>query len=190
MRKTTLILIAALVLVSGVAYTYYGLNKKHAADAERWAENYAETSKNVQQISLTLNDFKKVIDKKTDSILKVAGIKQKNVTQVTNYNTYYNDTTENEVKIIYEQIKGIYDFVDNTGCFEFSGYIDMFDTIPQLNVTGRKFYSDFTEIEYVRKDTINFLGLDLVKWWQKPDITYTIIDNCSGEKKIRKINVQ
>jgi hypothetical protein len=60
---------------------------------------------------------------------------------------------------------------------------------PELNVTERKFFSNFTDIEYIRKDTIHFLWIDWVKWWQKSEITYTIVDNCTGEKRVKKINI-
>jgi len=190
MKSITFYLVVIIVILSGVVYTYYSLNKQHKQDAYRWERNYNETSEKVQQIDLTLKEFKKSIDSKTDSILKLTGIKPKNLTQITNYNTYYTDTTISVILPFFEQKTGTYPFIDKMGCFEFSGFINMVDTIPELNVTDRKFFSNFTDIEYVRKDTIYFLGMKFVKWWQKPELTYTIVDNCTGEKRVKKINIK
>jgi hypothetical protein len=190
MKNLTFYLIVIIIILSGLTYTYYSLNKKHKQDSIRWEKNYTETNKQVQQIDLTLNEFKKSIDNKTDSILKIANIKPKNVTQITNNYTTYKDTIINEIKPVYEQKTGTYPFVDKQGCFEFGGFINVIDTFPELFITDRKFNSDFTEIEYIKKDTMHFLWLDWVKWWQKADITYTIIDNCTGEKHVKKINVK
>jgi hypothetical protein len=190
MKNLTFYLIVIIIILAGIGYTYYSLNKKHKQDAERWHENYSESSKEIKQINLTLKEFKKTMDNNTDSILKIARIKPKNVRQITNYNTYYTDTTVNFVFPKYEPKTENYPFADKAGCFEFYGSIFMEDTLPKLSVDKRVFKSDFTDVEYIRKDTINFLGLNLVKWWQKPEITYTIIDNCTGEKRVKKINVK
>lgn len=190
MKNLTFYLIVIILVLCGISYTYYLLNKQHKQDAERWANNYIETSKKVSEIDFTLKEFKKGVDKKTDSILKKIGIKPKNVTQITNHNTYYTDTTISFILPEYEPKTGTYPFIDNEGCFEFSGFMKLNDTIPELTIENRKFNSDFTEVEFIRKDTIHFLGLNLVKWWQKPEITYTILDNCTGEKRVRKINVK
>lgn len=188
--KLTGYLIAALIIVSGLAYTFYYLNKKHKAAAERWSNNFIEVQKDINQIEFTVREFQRNIDKRTDSILKLANVKPKHVTQVTNYNTIYKDTTITELVLDYNPITGTYPFTDKTACFEFSGFIEVNDTVPDLNVTERKFYSDFYDIEHYEKDTIHFLGLNLVKWWQKKRLTYTIIDKCTGEKIVKKFNVK
>lgn len=190
MKKITLYLILIIVILSIFGYTYYSLNKINKENAVRWQENYNEKNKQISQINLTFKEFKNSIDAKTDSILKIAKIKPKNVRQITNYNTYYTDTTISVIQPLYEPKNNNYPFIDKEGCFEFSGFIELKDTIPILSIESRKFLSDFTEIEYIRKDTIHFIGLNLVKWWQKPDITYTIIDNCTGEKRVKKINLK
>jgi len=189
MKKLTFYLIIIIVVLGGFGYLQYNQNQKHKKDAARWEQNFSETSKQVKQIDLTLKEFKKGIDIKTDSILKIAKIKPKNVTQITNYNTYYTDTNITVIKPDFDAKTKSYPFVDNTGCFEFRGFMELDSLGPELNVTERIFFSDFTEIEFIKKDTIHFLGLNLVKWWQSPDITYTIIDNCTGEKRVKKINI-
>ncbi len=190
MKNLTFFLIVCIIILAGLSYTFYSLNEKHKNDAVRWEQNAQEIKLNIQQQNLTLKEFKKYMNSKTDSILKIAKIKPKNVTQITNYNTYYVDTTLNVIKPKYEPLNGVYPFIDNTGCFEYSGFIKMLDTVPELNIEERKFFSDFTDIEYMRKDTMHFFWLDWVKWWQKPEITYTIIDNCTGIKRVKKINVK
>ena len=190
MKNLTFYLIAAIIVLSGLTYTYYSLNKKHKQDAERWSNNYKESSKKVSQIDLTLREFKKGMDSKTDSILEIAKIKPKNVTQITNHNTYYTDTTITVIKPLFEPKSNTYPFIDKVGCFEFGGFMKMKDTIPELTVQNRAFKSDFTEIEHYEKDTIHFIGLKAVKWWQKKRITFTIIDNCTGEKRIKKFNIK
>ncbi len=190
MKNIVTYLIIALLLACGFGYIQYSLNKKHKADAKRWEQNYSETSKQVQQLNMTFNEFEKTMDSKTDSILKIAHIKPKHVTQITNYNTYYTDTTISVIKPNYEPLTGTYPFTDKQGCFEFGGFIEMNDTIPELNVENRAFESDFYDIEHYRKDTMHFLWLDWVKWWQTPEITYTIIDKCTGNKRIKKFNVK
>lgn len=190
MKNLTFYLIIIIVILSGLTYTFYTLNKKHKSDAERWSKNYIEVQEQIQLIDYSLKDFKKLMDNKTDSILKNAKIKPKNVTQVTNYNTYYTDTTITEIKPEYEPKTGTYPFIDKQGCFEFSGFIQMNDTLPELNVNNRDFHQDFTEIEHYEKDTIHFIGLNFVKWWQKKELTYTLIDNCTGEKHVKKINIR
>jgi len=190
MKNLTFYLVVIIVILSGVGYTYYSLNKKHKQDAERWHENYNETSKKVSQINLTLKEFKQSMDNNTDSILKIAKIKPKNVKQITNYNTYYTDTTITVIEPVFEPKNSTYPFIDSVGCFEFSGFMEVKDTVPILSVENRVFKSDFTEIEYYKKDTIHFLGLNLVKWWQSKEITYTVIDNCSGSIKVKKFNIK
>lgn len=189
MKKLTFYLIVVIVILFGLLYTYYSLSKKHKADAVRWHENYVEGSKKMSQINLTLKEFKKTNDKALDSILKISKIKPKNVRQITNYNTYYKDTTITIIEPFYEPKNDVYPFIDKVGCFEFSGFMELKDTIPILNVENRVFKSDFYDIEHIEKDTIHFLGLNFVKWWQKPVITYTIVDKCTGEKRVKKINV-
>ena len=187
----TAYLIIALFLVCGFGYFQFSQNQKHKKQAERWERNFAEQGEKFQLLDMTLKEFKKHIDSKTDSILKIAKIKPKNVTQITNYNTYYTDTTISVIRPNFDVKTASYPFVDNTGCFEYVGNI-IVDSLarPELNILERKFFSDFTDIEYIKKDTMHFLWLDWVKWWQKPEITYTIIDNCTGEKRVKKINIR
>jgi hypothetical protein len=190
MKKLTFYLIVVIIVLSGLLYTYIKLNKMHKADSIRWENNYVETQKQVKQIDLTLHEFKESMDNKTDSILKKANIKAKSVTQITNYNTYYQDTTINEITPVYEQKTGTYPFMDKQGCFEFAGFINIIDTVPELSITNRVFHQDFTDIEHYEKDTIHFLGIKAVKWWQKKRITFTIVDNCTGEKRVKKLNIK
>ena len=189
--KLTFYLIISLAIACVFGYFQYDLNKKHKEMAKRWEENYSQQTKEFKQLEMTVKEFQRNIDFKTDSILKIAKIKPKNVTQVTNYITNYVDTTITVIKPNYDVKTASYPFIDNTGCFEYVGNI-VVDSLarPELNVTERKFFSDFTDIEYIRKDTIHLFGLNLVKWWQKPDITYTIVDNCTGEKRVKKINIK
>lgn len=190
MKNLTFYLVIVIIVLGGFTFTFYSLNKKHKQDAVRWEQNTQETKKQIQQQNLTLSEFKEYMDIKTDSILKVVNIKPKNVTQVTNYNTYYADTTITEIKPEYEPKTGTYSFIDKQGCFEFSGFIEVIDTLPKLSVKNRAFYQDFTEIEYYEKDTIHFIGLNFVKWWQKKQITYTLVDNCTGDQRVKKFNIK
>ena len=36
MRNSTLYLVVIIIILSGLTYIFYDLNKKHKADAERW----------------------------------------------------------------------------------------------------------------------------------------------------------
>ncbi|MDH4127107.1 MAG: hypothetical protein OEV44_00025 [Spirochaetota bacterium] len=190
MKKITLYLIFALIIVCGFAYIQYTQNIKHKADSKRWEQNTIEIQQQIQQINYTYRDFKKYMDNKTDSILNLARIKPKNVTQITNNYTIYKDTTINILKPIYSQKTGTYPFMDKKGCFEFSGFINMVDTTPEINIKNRKFNSDFTEIEHWEKDTLHFLRIKFTNPFQKKWLNYTIIDNCSGDKRIKKINIK
>jgi hypothetical protein len=190
MKNLTFYLIVIIVVLSGLVYTFYSLNKTNKNNSERWERNFNETSKDIQQINLSLSEFKKTLSNHNDSILELVNIKPKNVTQITNYNTFYTDTTISFILPEYEPKTGTYPFVDRSGCFEFSGFMELNDTIPELTIENRKFNSDFTEIEHYEKDTIHFIGLNFVKWWQNKRLTYTIVDNCSGEKRIKKFNVK
>ena len=190
MKSLTFYLVVIIIILAGLAYTFYDLNRKHKADAARWESNFEQTTRQVQNLNMTIDEFKKSVDQKTDSILEIAKIKPKNVTQITNYNTYYSDTTINVLTPVYEPKTGTYPFIDKAGCFEFSGFIKVNDTIPELNVLNRKFDSNFYEIEHYEKDTIHFLGLNFVKWWQKKRGTITIVDECTGNKFVKKINVK
>lgn len=190
MKSLTFYLVVIIIILAGLAYTFYDLNKKHKADAARWENNFNEVQKQFSQIDVTLREFKKGIDNKTDSILKIANLKPQNVTQVTNYITNYTDTTIKVISPEFEQKTGTYPFVDKEGCFEFSGYMKIKDTIPELTVNNRKFNNDFTDIEHWERDTIHFLGLNIPNYWRKKWLTYTIIDNCTGEKRVKKINVK
>lgn len=191
MRKLTFYLVLIILVLSGTTYTFYYLNKENKEAAKRMEQNFYETSqKQYQEFTLTVSELKKHIDSKNDSILNKLKIKPKNITQITNYNTYYKDTVISFVSLEYEPKTASYPFVDKQGCFEISGNILVDDTIPELSITNRIFNSDFTEIEYYEKDTIHFLGIDFVKWWQNKRLTYIIEDNCTGEKQIKKFNIK
>lgn len=190
MKKLTFYLIVLIIVLAGLSYTFYHLNKKHKVAAVRWEQNFSQQDKNFRQLEMTVKEFQRNIDFKTDSILKIAQIKPKLVTQVTNYITNYTDTTISVIRPEYDMKTASFPFVDNTGCFEYVGFIEVDSIGPELNVTERKFFSDFTDIEYIRKDTIHFLGLNFVKWWQAPEVTFTIIDNCTGQKRVKKINIK
>lgn len=190
MKNLTFYLIVIIVILSGIGYTFYSLNEMNKKNAERWEQNAHEKDKSISQFNLTFKEFKRSIDSKTDSILEIAKIKPKNVKQITVYNNHYTDTTITIIEPLYEPQNNTYPFIDKVGCFEFSGFMEVKDTVPVLNVENRAFNSDFTEIEHYEKDTIHIFRLNLVKWWQSKRLTYTTIDNCTGEKRIKKFNIK
>jgi len=193
MKNLTFYLIVIIIVLAGLSFTYYSLNKKNKETAKRMEENFYQTSKKQYQLfNLTLKEFKESMDSKMDSIVKKSGIKPKWLKQVTNNITYYTDTTISFILPEYEPNNNTYPIVDKQGCFEFSGFIKMKDTIPSLTIEDRKFNSDFTELEYMERDSIRFLGRNWAnRWpWAKKYLNYKIIDNCTGEKKITKINIK
>lgn len=193
MKKIIFYLSLVIVVLVILLFTYIDLNKKHKAESKRHANNYIEVQKTVKELNLTVSEFKKNINAKTDSILKETRIKPKNITKVTTYNNKYIDTTIVVKKPEYDDKTGLYPFVDKEGCFEFSGFMFIKDEEvlkPELIISERKFNQDLTEIEHFEKDTIYFLGLRAVKWWQKKRKVTTYIDNCTGKKYIEKINIK
>ena len=164
--KTVLYIGIALLFASlSVMYTIERDKRiKEQAARERLQKNQEELLKEngtLRKITLTDEEFKKTITKKIDSLIKVAGIKPKYVTNVIERHYYHSDTSSHEIPTQpdYQDGNKVYSFNDTSSCFTIGGYVRTFIAAdPIVTINNRKFENPSVSIGYIERSR-KFLGL-------------------------------
>ena len=147
-------IILALSLVYAAFMTSEMQSQKDRAD--RMTDNYSEMKKDNRLIRLEMNEFKKTMDEKTDSILKVANIKPKWVREVHTVTNNYHITKPVEVlpeQPVVENDTVKYPFNEKIDCMTIEGFMTV-DTlkVPHLYLTsGTGYENKTTSIVYERR---------------------------------------
>lgn len=189
--KLTVILGAALVIISSMGYGFYEMWQSAKYDKLRWEDNYKQVQSDLSIIQLEIGEFKGQMDTKVDSILKEAKIKPKMVKSITNITNNYHDTVTVTVKTK-RLTDTTYSWVDTVGCVKVMGEVLMRDTIPTVLVTDKRWNSNSIFIDYTQRRKYAFPS-DRFKLWKwrflgRKERKIKEVTDC-GESTFHKVEV-
>lgn len=192
MAKIKIYLIAAgivLVLAFVVSWNIEHQGRiRERERANRLAENQRQMlddSIKYAKLTLSLNEFKKSMSHKVDSILDAMRIKAKQVTSVVERHYYYHnsDTLFYRPNAVETDTGRLYPFVDVKDCFTFAGFMEVNNNRPELSVTKREFNNNSVDIAYLERPH-KFLFIHWGKWRAK----LKSVNQC-GDATIKEIQV-
>lgn len=180
----TIALLAIIGVGGSLGFNYIQSLKK---DSAIWQENYIQTTQQIRSLRLDLSDFKTVSGIHFDSIIKVAKIKPKHVTQyIENKNVYnYSDTTITE---IVKRNDSTYYFSDTTGCIKIKGLVSTKDSIPAVSITSKNYESNSYYIFHNERKSYKFL---FWTWnlFGKRESKLTVKSDC-GENTVTNLEIR
>jgi hypothetical protein len=179
------------VLIVGMAIAVNVLlasNKKMKAKIDRQENTITQLQNDTasyRHFEADLKEFQQLITPRLDSLMKMAKIKPKQVTNVTNINNTYinNDTTVITPPATITDKDTTYHFVDTKECFKVAGYMLVKENKPSLVITERSFINNIAVIAYWKR-THKFLGIQ----FGKKIHTGSAFSDC-GEIKVDDIKV-
>lgn len=141
-----------------------------------------ETGASVVQVKL--DELENYLDKRTDSIIAVMGIKPKwikEIAHITN-NYYNNDTTI--VETTQSNIPGVYNWRDTTDkCFTVGGFVKVMEKDVDVGLT-EKAYNAQVDYVLVGKPEVKILGIR----FRKGELYLKVSSDC-GTSTVNKIDV-
>lgn len=173
-----------IVLLSIAVFWLYQSKTAIKQDRNRISENFYQKDKQVSQMNLTIDEFKKLETKdkaKIDSLIEVVKIKPKHIKQATVVNTVYRDTTIE--KIVYLQAvqqsdkSFVIPITSGNGCWGIKGQILSSDKNSKFEITEK--YANNSAHVLVTKNRGFW-------WWKKPEKIQAFSD--CGEISITQIN--
>lgn len=152
-------LIAGLVAFALISYILYNKLQDANDRASRWQDNYEEVSdiaKEVASLKMTLNEVKKDVSIKFDSVMSANNIKSKSVTKYINTDHYYRDT-DSIPTIVIKKDTGVYEFSDTTECIKIKGVVFLGKDDPKVFITDKSFNTNVKYIYYNQRKKYKFL---------------------------------
>jgi hypothetical protein len=188
--KPYLIGLAIVIFLSAVgsAKLFYSKYLTEKAQKERLCENQEQLlaqNTGYSQIKQTLEEFKKTMSAKVDSILTAEKIKPRQVTNVVERHYFYRDTSYNthSPQPVITPSGEIFPFTDIKDCFKIEGYMQMKDLRPSVTITGRQFENNSVDISYIKR-AHKFWFISYGKWKAK----LKSVNQC-GENTTKEIEV-
>ena len=174
----------AIVLLSLSVFWLYRAKTELKQDRNRISENFEQKDRQVSQMNLTLDEFKRLETKdrtKIDSLLKVSKIKPKHIKQATVVNTDYRDTTITETVYLPAIQRPDRSFVipitSGNSCWGMKGRILSTDENSKFEIT-EKTANNSAQILVTKKRGF--------WWWKKPERIQAFGD--CGEIDVTHIN--
>lgn len=137
-------------------------------------------------IRADLNEFRKIITPRIDSIIDELNVKPKNIERVVERYYYHTDSVIKvyQPKPVETPTGVVYPFIDTTQCFTFGGQIEVTDTVPELEVNRREYKNEAVDI-YFRQRTKKFWFIRYGDWEY---IRRT--QNTCGDDVIKEIDIE
>ncbi|NLH51830.1 MAG: hypothetical protein GX459_03165 [Bacteroidales bacterium] len=188
-NKIIIVPIIFLAILAGMWKVEHDGRRRERADRIRLQQNQAQLmvadSLKYLRLQITLEEFKKGMNERMDSILKAEYIKPARVERIIERHYYYRDTSYNEIRPLpVETIKGkVFPFSDIKDCFRVDGYMMVEELKPVLVITNREFKNNTTDIIYLDREK-RFLFLKFGKLKAK----LKSIPEC-GEERIKEVEI-
>ena len=188
-ERIIIILIIFLLILAGLWKIEHDGRIKEKENRIRLQENQKQLiradSMQYIKLQITLDEFKKTMNHKIDSLLKAEKIKPSRIEKIIERHFYYRDTSYNEIKPLpIETFKGkIFPFSDIKDCFRVDGYMMVEELKPVLVITNREFKNNTTDIIYLDREK-RFLFLKFGKLKAK----LKSIPEC-GEERIKEVEI-
>lgn len=187
-------LIAAAVvflIVSVVAANYY--YKKYVfekAEKERLRENQEQLlaeNTDYKLIKQSVDEFKKTMSIKVDSILAAEKIKPRRVERIIERHYVYRDTSyqSHAPDPVVAGQDTVYPFEDNKDCFTVKGFMQVRDLRPLVTITDRLFENKSIDIAYIEREK-KFLWFRVGKWKGRLKTSNTCGETTTKEIEIIK----
>lgn len=188
--KNYLIAAAAVVFVLALvtAEIFYSKYVKEKAEKERLRQNqeqYLAQNSTYMLLKQSLDEFKKTMSAKVDSILQAEKIKPKQVKSVVERFYYYRDTSyqSHSPDPVVVNNETIYPFTDVKDCFSIKGFLQVRDLRPSVTITDRLYTNNSTDIAYLVRPH-KFLFIKYGKWQGK----LKTVNQC-GETTTKEIEI-
>lgn len=153
------IYLAIIGLIIGLGlYSYFVTSalKQANMDKARWEDSFKSVQNGVKLLNLKIDEVKELQGLKMDSILEVAKIKPKNVTQYIESKEIYNykDTT---ITLVTRRDSSSYAFLDTIGCIKVKGIVKLSDSIPEVSITNKSYESNAYYVFHNERQPYKFL---------------------------------
>jgi hypothetical protein len=180
--------VVTFILFVAAAKIYYDKYQNEKEEKERLRENQEQLLAEKTGYSLikqSLDEFKKTIGAKVDSILTAEKIKPKRVTNVVERHYFYRDTSFHSYspQPIITREGEIFPFTDIKDCFKIEGYMQMKDLRPSVTITDRHFENNSIDISYISREK-KFWFISYGSWKAK----LKSVNQC-GETTTKEIEV-
>lgn len=136
-------------------------------------------------IKQSLDEFKKTMGAKVDSILTAEKIKPKRVTNVVERHYFYRDTSYQSYfpQPVVTREGEIFPFIDIKDCYKIEGFMKVKDLRPSVTITDRHFENNSIDISYISREK-KFWFISYGSWKAK----LKSVNQC-GETTTKEIEV-
>jgi len=194
MKKPELYGIIAGIFLIFIVGTWASIERqgriREKKDRERLQYNQTQLLQENQKyikITQSLDEFKKGITARLDSMLKADKIKPRQVTNVIERTYYYRDTSHDIISPlpVITPSGELFPFTDVKDCFTISGYLALKDQRPILTITDRQFDNTSIDIAYLEREK-KFWFIRYGKWRAKLKQSNRCGSSCIKEIEVIK----